>query len=113
MIKRSEEVKSIIEIKFRYASLFEYYKSLLTDKQVEVFVDYYDNDYSLAEIAESNGVSRNAVWDMLKKTLNLLDHYEEKLGLYEKGKKLNTYVSLLQGHTDEEGKKILEKIGRL
>ncbi len=42
-------------------NLYDYYGSLLTDKQQSYFENYYFNDYSLGEIAENDNVSRNEV----------------------------------------------------
>ena len=61
-----------IEKKAYYAILFEYYKELLTDKQIDTFICYYNEDYSLSEIASEFNVSRNAVWDTLKKVISLI-----------------------------------------
>ena len=47
--------------------LLDIYGSLLTDKQFEMLNDYYNNDYSLAEIAENYSITRQAVRDDLKK----------------------------------------------
>jgi predicted DNA-binding protein YlxM (UPF0122 family) len=99
-----------IEKKAYYAILFEYYKELLTDKQIETFICYYNEDYSLAEIADEFGTSRNAVWDTLKKVVSLLESYEEKLKLYEKDQKLNDYLNKLKNHVDDEGAKIIVDI---
>ncbi len=64
--------------------LFDYYGPLLTEKQ-QKFIDlYYGNDYSLGEIAENYGVSRQAVHDTLKRAEGILLKYENKLGLIEK-----------------------------
>lgn len=99
-----------IEKKAYYAILFEYYKELLTDKQIETFVCYYNEDYSLSEIASEFNVSRNAVWDTLKKVISLLEYYESKLKLYEKDVKLNEYLKKLKNHVDEEGLTIINNI---
>ena len=99
-----------IEKKAYYAILFEYYKELLTDKQIETFVCYYNEDYSLSEIASEFNVSRNAVWDTLKKVISLLEHYESKLKLYKKDVKLNEYLKKLKNHVDEEGLTIINNI---
>lgn len=99
-----------IEKKAYYAILFEYYKELLTDKQIDTFICYYNEDYSLAEIAEEFNISRNAVWDTLKKVVSLLENYEEKLRLYEKDQKLNQYLEDLKKHVDAEGLKIIDNI---
>lgn len=64
--------------------LFDYYGPLLTEKQ-QKFIDlYYGNDYSLGEIANNYGVSRQAVHDALKKAEVVLVKYENKLGLIKK-----------------------------
>lgn len=68
--------------------LYDIYGSLLTDKQRSYFEDYYDMDLSLAEIAESYNVSRNAVHDMLKKTEEILLNYEENLKIHQKNTKI-------------------------
>lgn len=99
-----------IDKKAYYAILFEYYKELLTDKQIETFICYYNEDYSLAEIAEEFNISRNAVWDALKKVVSLLEYYEVKLRLYEKDQKLNQYLDDLKKHVDAEGLKIIDNI---
>lgn len=71
-----------------YNYLYDYYSSLLTDKQKEYYEDYYFNDLSLSEIAENNNVSRNAVYNQLKYAIEKLEFYEENLKLYEKRKKI-------------------------
>lgn len=99
-----------IDKKAYYAILFEYYKELLTEKQIETFICYYNEDYSLAEIAEEFNISRNAVWDTLKKVVSLLENYEEKLGLYRKDQKIKDYLEELKKHVDAEGEKIIDSI---
>ena len=61
--------------------LFDLYKNLLTEKQCLYFELYYREDYSLQEISEIYTVSRNAVFDQLKKVEDYLFLYEEKLSL--------------------------------
>lgn len=60
--------------------LYDLYGSMLTDKQRNYFILYYQEDLSLSEIAEEEEISRNAVYDNLKRTENLLISFEEKLG---------------------------------
>lgn len=64
--------------------LFDFYQTLLTPKQREYMKLYYLEDYSLVEISEYASVSRQAVYDNLKRTEAILESYEEKLRLYEK-----------------------------
>jgi len=72
-----------LEKKEQLKLLFDFYKSLLTDKQVLYFERYYREDFSLQEIAELYHVSRNAVYDHLKKVEDHLYDYENKLKLFE------------------------------
>ena len=68
--------------------LFDIYSELLTEKQKSYFEDYYYMDLSLSEIADNYDVSRNAVFDMLKKTEQILQNYEEKLKIHQKNEKI-------------------------
>ncbi len=68
----------------KYDQLFEEYKSLLTEKQQEVFHLYYRLDLSLGEIKEIKNISRQGVLDTLNKVCKLLDEYESKLHLLQK-----------------------------
>ena len=61
--------------------LFDYYGDLLTDKQREYYDLHYMSDLSLFEIAEMNGTSRQAVWDILRRAEQTLREIEEKTGL--------------------------------
>ncbi|MDR1774081.1 MAG: YlxM family DNA-binding protein [Clostridioides sp.] len=61
--------------------LFEQYKNLLTQKQKEVVSLYYEEDLSLGEISEILGVSRQGVYDNLKRSEKILNDYEEKIHL--------------------------------
>jgi len=64
--------------------LYDIYGGLLTAKQQNVFEWYYQDDYSLGEIAEELGISRQGVHDNIKRSVKLLEEYEEKLHLAEK-----------------------------
>ena len=66
----------------RMNALFEFYAALLTDKQMNYIELYYADDYSLAEIAEEFQVSRQAVYDNIKRTEKILEDYEMKLHMY-------------------------------
>lgn len=67
--------------------LFDFYQALLTDKQRTYMELYYLDDHSLGEIAESYKVSRQAVYDNIRRTEAMLEEYEEKLGLFQKFQK--------------------------
>ncbi len=68
-------LKKTVEI----SVLYDFYSQLLTEKQRDIVDLYYNQDLSLGEIAEELDVSRQAVYDMLKRTERLLYQYEEKL----------------------------------
>jgi uncharacterized protein len=72
--------------------LFEQYKMLLTDKQREIVSLYYNEDYSLGEISENLGVSRQGVYDTLKRSEKILKDYEAKLGLVKKSKEREKFT---------------------
>lgn len=64
--------------------LIDFYGNLLTEKQLNVIDLYYNNDYSLGEISENLGISRQGVFDRLKRAENILFSLEEKLRLVDK-----------------------------
>lgn len=64
--------------------LFDFYQSLLTNKQRNYLELFYLEDYSLSEIADTFNVSRQAVYDNIRRTGDLVEDYEAKLNLYEK-----------------------------
>ena len=67
--------------RFRYCELNAYYGGLLTKKQSEIFSLHYEEDYSLAEIAEKFNITRQAVLDNIRKAEKVLDNAEQKIGL--------------------------------
>ncbi len=61
--------------------LYDFYGALLTDKQREIMELYHEENYSIVEIASELKVSKQAVYDSLKKSESILSNYEDKLGL--------------------------------
>ncbi|MEL7655240.1 MAG: YlxM family DNA-binding protein [Bacillota bacterium] len=64
--------------------LYDFYGQLLTAKQQEILKLYHEDNYSLSEIAEEFGISRQGVHDSVKKAEKALHEYEGKLGLVSK-----------------------------
>ncbi|MDM5706849.1 putative DNA-binding protein [Staphylococcus aureus] len=64
--------------------LFDFYQSLLTNKQRNYLELFYLEDYSLSEIADTFNVSRQEVYDNIRRTGDLVEDYEKKLELYQK-----------------------------
>lgn len=64
--------------------LQDFYGSLLTEKQRSLLELYYHENWSLSEIAESQGVSRQAINEALKRSQASLYKFEDKLNLMQK-----------------------------
>lgn len=78
LIRMTEELERTTRVNY----LFDFYHSLLTEKQRAYVELYYLEDYSFSEIADTLKVTRQAVYDNLKRTKDLLEDYEANLGLY-------------------------------
>ncbi len=74
------------------ALLFDYYGGMLTEKQKECFDLRYNQDLSLGEIAEVQGVSRQAVYDNLSRTEALLRRMEENIGMVRRDRAVRQAV---------------------
>jgi len=64
--------------------LLDLYGALLTEKQQNILSLYYNEDYSLREIAENECISRQAVMDLLKRSEAKLLEWDAKLRLLER-----------------------------
>lgn len=71
----------MIEKKLEISMLYDFYSQLLTEKQRQIIDLYHNQDFSLGEIAEEFNVSRQAIYDTIKRTEKILYRYEEKLNL--------------------------------
>lgn len=93
------------------STLLDYYKNLLSDKQREYLINHFEDDLSLSEIAKNNDVSRQAVYDNIKRGIKLLKDYEEKLGFHEREKQV--YQELLELKKDFKKEKLNDIIKKL
>lgn len=84
----------------KIALLYDFYGMLLTDKQREMMTLYYENDFSLGEIADEYGISRQGVHDSIKKSRQLIEEYEEKLGLVEKMLNARESIAVIDAKVD-------------
>ena len=91
----------------KIANLLEIYSSLLSEKQKEYLIDHFENDLSLSEIAKNNNVSRQAIYDNIKRGVDLLYDYEDKLKFYQIKKSIREELVNLR---EEFSKENLEKI---
>jgi Uncharacterized protein conserved in bacteria len=78
--------------------LYDFYGELLTEHQKGIYEAVVFNDYSLSEVADELGISRQGVHDIVKRCNKLLNDYENKLYLVEKfikTKKLAESIKIL------------------
>ena len=93
------------------ANLLEIYSSLLSEKQKEYLIDHFENDLSLSEIAKNNNVSRQAIYDNIKRGIALLYDYEDKLKFYQIKKNIREeLMNLKENYTKEKLEKIIENL---
>lgn len=102
--------------------LFDFYGQLLSEKQQDIFKQYYEDDNSLSEISEKMSISRQGIHDALKKSETALEKYESELALIkrhelwnqEKDKLLKQIADLLDNEdtTNKSKAKKLESIYR-
>jgi len=78
------------------AMLFDFYGALLTSRQQDLIRAYFLEDLSLAEIAGEDGVSRQAVHDLIKRSETALFEYEEKLGLVREHRERQALLDRLE-----------------
>lgn len=81
--------------------LYDFYGVLLTDKQREVMELYHEENYSIVEIARELKVSKQAIYDNLRKSDKILREYEAKLGLMMSLLETRELVESIKGKIDE------------
>ncbi|MBD7914090.1 putative DNA-binding protein [Clostridium sp. Sa3CUN1] len=91
-----------MEDRVEISLLMDLYGPLLTEKQYKIMELYYNEDLSLAEIAELNNTSRQAIHDLIKRCYKQFLSYEEKLNLLEKSfKQEEIIINLLNDLKDK------------
>ena len=87
---------------YRMTMLFDFYGELLTERQKEFFDLYYNEDLSLAEIAENAGISRQGVRDVIVRAEAILTELEDKTGLIKRFHTMHKQLEQIR----QEGKPI-------
>lgn len=103
---------------YRNTMLVDIYGKLLTERQYETLDLYYNNDYSLGEIASHMGISRQGVYDNIRRSKKVMRDFEDKLGLvdshlkWKKGMEavLAQLRSINRNKIDYRDKKVLKNI---
>ncbi len=80
--------------------IYDFYGPLLTERQRDIYQMYYAQDMSLGEIAEQLEISRQAVYDMIKRSAAILEDYESKLELLSKFQRQQAYLDQIEEHLD-------------
>lgn len=73
----------MFEKNLRYGTLLDYYGAILPERQRDALELYYNDDLSLAEIADEMGISRQGVRDAIKRGEAELVELESALGIYK------------------------------
>lgn len=109
------EVRAVDNSAVMRSMLFDFYGELLTDKQREYFDLRYNEDLSLGEIAEQSGISRQGVWDIIRRAETAMTEIEEKTGLIRRFLERNAQIDELAGQLKDIGvsEEILQKLARL
>ncbi len=112
MIAKVTVMNKILE----QALLYDFYGELLTTHQKEVYEQFILDDLSLSEIAESAGISRQGVHDLIRRCQRALEGYEDKLHLVERFLSVKEKVGEIGEILDEwerEKKNPEEIVGRI
>lgn len=102
MVTQMSQNDLIKTIRMNY--LFDFYQALLTQKQRNYLELFYLQDYSLSEIADTFDVSRQAVYDNIRRTGDLVEDYETKLGLYRNFEQRQKLYEQIKQHVNEPEK---------
>lgn len=112
----NQKLDRIVELSL----LFDFYGELLKDHKKQIFEDYVLNDLSLSEIAEEQGISRQGVYDLVKRCSKELMAYENKLKLIEKFEYTKMMVNdikelsrQIENELIQNPKESLEKVKRI
>ena len=100
----------VMEEILKQTLLYDFYGELLTEHQQNVYEDVVLNDYSLSEVAQDQGISRQGVHDLVKRSTRILEEYEEKLHLVEKFVAVREKVHEIHGLTQHYEEKDLNQV---
>lgn len=103
-----------MDLIFRKTLLFDFYGDLLTKKQKEVYQLYQLDDLSLSEIGENFSISRQGIYDTIKRCDKQMEHLEEILGLVDKfiisRERIELIKSMIEEFKDNQNIDIINKI---
>lgn len=101
------DLKEVVRLSY----LYDFYGPLLKDRHRKIFEEYVLDNLSLSEIAGEYGITRQGVYDVVKRCSEKLENYEQKLNLYYKfelaKERLGKLEQLVERDCDTEKRKIL------
>ena len=101
------DIQEIVKLSY----LYDFYGPLLKERHREIFAAYVLDDLSLSEIANECEITRQGVYDIVKRCSRKLEEYEEKLKLFERfqqaKERLGQVEELVRSGRDEDREKIL------
>ena len=113
----SGEARTVTDDTVMRTMLFDFYGELLTEKQREYFDLHYNADLSLAEIAERTGISRQGVWDIIRRAEATRPEAEQKTGLVRRSGAQRETISAIEAKltrletaTDGEARRLVQDI---
>ena len=86
---------------YRMTMLFDFYGELLTDRQKEFFDLYYNEDLSLSEIAENEGISRQGVRDVIVRAEAAMQEIEDKTGLIRRFEQFRGHLDAIRSAAED------------
>ena len=86
---------------YRMTMLFDFYGEVLTERQKEFFDLYYNEDLSLAEIAENYGISRQGVRDVIVRAEAVMTELEDKTGVLKRFKQMRGKLEAIEEAADQ------------
>lgn len=96
------------EQRMRLVRLYDIYGGLLTDRQQKCMEMHFYNDLSLSEIADEYSVSRQAIYDLLRRAEQILEKYESRLKLFAQNQENNELIlhaeELLSDYINDKSK---------
>lgn len=98
-----------MEDKIEQGYLYDFYGELLNEHQQSIYEDFVLNDLSLSEIAAIHNISRQAVYDVIRRCTKTLEDYEHKLHLIDKFMFMKDQVEKLHSVTKEMSQTTMEE----
>ena len=86
---------------YRMTMLFDFYGEILTERQKEFFDLYYNEDLSLAEIAENYDISRQGVRDVIVRAEAAMQEIEDKTGLIRRFMQMQDKIAAIENAAQE------------